>query len=163
MAATRVIEPDRIIDGDDTLELIGRPLRLITSQWSSSPGAVAVFDETTSTLMVGNLATLNRVPDMRDANAKGWRDALVRLESMHCRHLVPAYGPVGTCADIAAFTQYFAALESRVESLLRDGVGLAGLRERCDLPQFAHWDQYETLHPQNASYTYLRLEWSQFE
>ena len=163
MAATRVIEPDRLIDDDETLDLIGRPLRLITSQWSSAPGAVAVYDESTSTLMVGNLVALNRVPDLRDANAKGWRDALVRLESTHCRHLVPAYGPVGTCADIAAFAHYFAALESLVESLLRDGVGLAELRDRCELPQFAHWDQYETLNPQNASHTYLRLERSQFE
>jgi len=163
MAATRVIEPDRIVDGDETLDLIGRPLRLIAPQWSSAPGAVAVFDESTSTLITGNLVSLKRVPDMRDANAKGWDDALVQLKSTRCRHLVPAYGPVGTCADIAAFAQYFAALESRVESLLRGGVGLAELRDRCGLPEFAHWDQYETLHPQNANYTYLRLERSQFE
>jgi hypothetical protein len=163
MAATRVIEPDRIIDGDETLDLIGRPLRLIASQWSSAPGALAVFDETTSTLLSGSLVTLNRVPDLRDANAKGWGDALVRLESTRCRHLVPAYGRVGTCADIAAFARYFTALESRIESLLKDGVSLAELRNRCDLPEFVHWDQYATLHPQNANYTYLRLERSQFE
>ncbi len=75
----------------------------------------------------------------------------------------PAYGPVGTCADIAAFAHYFAALESRVETLMKDGVSLAELRDRCDLPEFARWDQYETLHPQNANHTYLRLERSQFE
>ena len=78
-------------------------------------------------------------------------------------HLVPAYGPVGTCADIATFARYFTALESRVGALMKDGVSLAELRDRCDLPEFSRWDQYESLHRQNANYVYLRLERSQFE
>jgi glyoxylase-like metal-dependent hydrolase (beta-lactamase superfamily II) len=163
MAGTLVVTPDRLIDGDETIELIGRPLRLIAPQWSSAPGAVAVFDEWTSTLIAGNLVTINRVPNLRDANPKGWRDALVQLAAMRCRHLVPVYGPVGSCADIGAFAHYFDALESRVEALLKDGVSLAEVRDRCDLPEFARWDQYETLHPQNANQIYLRLERSQIE
>jgi glyoxylase-like metal-dependent hydrolase (beta-lactamase superfamily II) len=163
MAGTRVVEPDRLIAGGETLELIGRPLRLVAPQWSSAPGAVAVFDEMTSTLIAGSLVSINRIPDMRDANPKAWRDALVDIESTRCRHLVPGYGPIGTCADIAAFGNYLAELESRVGALMKEGLSLAELRNRCDLPQFARWDQYETLHPQNANRTYLRLERSQFE
>ena len=104
MAGTRVVEPDRLIDGDVTLELIGRPLRLIAPPWSSAPGAIAVFDETTSTLIAGSLVSINRIPDMRDADPKAWRDALADIEATRCRHLVPGYGPVGTCADVAAFS-----------------------------------------------------------
>jgi len=163
MAATRVVKPDRVIEGDETLALIGRPLRLIAPQWSSAPGAIAVFDEQTSTLMAGNLISVNRIPNLRDADPKAWHDTLAQLASMRCRHLVPAYGPIGNCADIAAFAQYFAALEGRVEALVKDGVSLAELRDRCNLPEFARWDQYEVLHPQNATYVYLRLERSQFE
>ncbi len=163
MAGTRVLEPDRLITGNVTLELIGRPLQLIAPPWSSAPGAIAVFDEATSTLIAGSLVSINRIPDMRDADPKAWRDALVDIEATRCRHLVPGYGPVGTCTDVAAFGQYFAALESRVEALIGEGVSLAELRNRCDLPQFARWDQYETLHPQNANRTYLRLERSQFK
>ena len=163
MSGTRVVEPDRLIAGDETLDLIGRPLRLIVPPWSSAPGAIAVFDEMTSTLIAGSLVSINRIPDLRDANPTAWRAALVDIESTQCRHLVPGYGPIGTCADVAAFGHYFAELEMRVGELLRQGVGLAELRNQCDLPQFARWDQYETLHPQNANRTYLRLERSQFE
>jgi len=42
-------------------------------------------------------------------------------------------------------------------------VSLAELRNRCNLPEFARWDQYDVLHPQNANYVFLRLERSQFE
>ena len=163
MAATGVVKPDRLIEGDETLVLIGRPLRLIAPEWSSAPGAVAVFDEWTSTLIAGNLVTAGRIPDLRDANAEGWRNALVQLEATRCSHLVPGYGPVGNCADIESFARYLTALENRVAALLKVGVSLAELRDRCDLPEFARWDQYEQRHSQNANYVYLRLERSQFE
>ena len=163
MTATRVVKPNRMIDGGETLNLIGRPLRLIAPPWSSAPGAIAVFDEWTSTLIAGSLVTINRIPDMRDANVKAWRDALVQLESTQCQYLIPGYGPVGNCADIAAFAHYLTVLESRVEVLMKDGVSLAELRDRCDLPEFARWDRYEMQHPKNANYTYLRLERAQFE
>jgi glyoxylase-like metal-dependent hydrolase (beta-lactamase superfamily II) len=163
MALTRVPEPERLIAGDTTLDLIGRPLRLLVPPPSSAPGALAVFDATTATLIAGSLVSIGRIPDLRDADPEAWRAALVELEATHCRHLIPGYGPVGTCADIARFAAYFAALEGRVGALLQQGVSLAALRERCDLPAFARWDQYETLHPANANRTYLRLERSLFE
>jgi glyoxylase-like metal-dependent hydrolase (beta-lactamase superfamily II) len=163
MAGTRVIKPDRLIDRDTTVDLIGRPLRLIAPPWSSAPGAIAVFDRSTSTLIAGNLITIHRVPDMRDAKPKAWRDALRQLQATRCRHLIPGYGPAGNCADIAPFALYFAAVETRVNALLKEGVSLAELRDRCDLPQFSDWDQYETLHPQNANRAYLRLESTQFK
>ena len=120
MAATRVVKPDRLIEGDERLALIGRPLRLIAPKWSSAPGAIAVFDEQTSTLISGNLVLVNRVPNLRDADPKAWRDTLVQLASMRCRYLVPAFGPIGDCADIAAFAHYLAALEDCVEALVKD-------------------------------------------
>jgi glyoxylase-like metal-dependent hydrolase (beta-lactamase superfamily II) len=163
MAGTRVVEPDRLIDGNETLELIGRPLRLLAPPWSSAPGAIAVFDESTSTLMAGNLVLINRVPDLRDADPQAWREALMAIKATRCRHLVPGYGPIGACTDVAALGQYLAQLENRVDALMKQGVSLAELRGRCDLPQFARWDQYEALHVQNASRTYLRLEKAQFK
>jgi hypothetical protein len=54
--------------------------------------------------------------------------------------------------------RYLAELEKRVTALMTEGVGLADLRKRSDLPAFVQWDQYEALHPQNASRTYLRIE-----
>lgn len=163
MAATRVVEPDRLIDGEQMIDLIERRLRLIAPAWSSTPGALAVLDERTSTLIAGNLVSLRRVPDTRDADAEGWRDALTTLRSTRCRHLVPTYGPPGNCADIDVFARYFIRLENHVAKLIQEGVGLAELNERCDLPEYADWDQYEPLHRQNANRTYVRLERALFE
>jgi glyoxylase-like metal-dependent hydrolase (beta-lactamase superfamily II) len=160
MAGTRVIAPDRLIDSDQTIDVTGRILRLIVPAWSSVPGAIAVLDESSSTLIAGTLVSINRIPDLRDADLEAWRDTLALIASMRCPRLVPGYGPVATCADARSLARYFTALETRVAAMLSVGVSLAGLRERTGLSEFASWDQYETLHPQNASRTYLRLEWS---
>jgi len=163
MAATRVVKPDRVIEGGETLQLIGRPVRLIAYRWSSAPGAIAVLDEKTSTLMAGSLVPIDRIPDVRDADPTAWRESLEEIASMRSRRLVPGYGPVGTCADADAVGRYLIALERRVKALMDEGVSLGELRDRCALPEFSAWDQYETLHPQNANRTYLRLERAQFK
>jgi glyoxylase-like metal-dependent hydrolase (beta-lactamase superfamily II) len=163
MDGTRVVTPDRLIDGDLRLELIGRPVRIVAPPWSSTPGSIAVLDESTSTLIAGDLVSIRHVPNLRDADPKAWQVTLGRLAALRCRHLVPGYGPIATCADIAAFARYFEALEARVDALVKAGVGLSELRARSEVPEFAAWDQYDALHQQNASYVYLRLERMQFE
>jgi iron complex outermembrane receptor protein len=45
-------------------------------------------------------------------------EAFVRLASLQCKHLVPGYGPVGTCGDIGALARDFSALNHLVETLL---------------------------------------------
>ncbi len=163
MAGTRVALPDRLIDGDEAIDAIGRRLRVIAPSWSSAPGAVAVFDERTRTLFAGNLVSIRSVPDTRDADARGWRAALPTLAATGCRHLVPSHGPIGRCADIDAFARYLADLEAHVARLLRQGVTLGELEGRSDMPEYASWSGYAALQRRNASRAYLRLERALFD
>lgn len=158
MSGSRVVSPDRLVERTTSLDLIGRPLRIVVPADPSRVGMLAVLDVTTGTLMAGNLVSIGRIPDLRDTAGEGWPDALASLAGTRCAHLVPAYGRLGNCADIALLDRYFAALDQRVRELLREGVGLAELAARCELPRFASWDRYPDLHMQNANRAYLRLE-----
>jgi glyoxylase-like metal-dependent hydrolase (beta-lactamase superfamily II) len=158
MEGTRVALPDREIDGDLALDVIGRRLRLIAPPRSSAPGAIAVLDERTSTLIAGSIVSIDNVPDTRDGDPRGWRDALGILAATRCRHLVPGYGPAARCSDIQRLARYFNDLEQRVAALLREGVGLAELGGRSDLPEYGAWGRYDALHRSNAARAYLRLE-----
>jgi glyoxylase-like metal-dependent hydrolase (beta-lactamase superfamily II) len=157
LAGTSVVVPDRIVESGGPLDAIGRPLRLIAPAGAAS-GQLAVYDETTGTLFAGALASVDHLPDLRDTDGVPWLDALAELRATGCRHLVPAFGRTGSCADIAQVARYFTALDERVRSLLAAGVGLADVARRCDLPEFAGLDGYAMLHAQNAHRTYLRLE-----
>jgi glyoxylase-like metal-dependent hydrolase (beta-lactamase superfamily II) len=163
MASTTLIVPDRLIEGDETIDAIGRPLRVIAPAWSSAPGAVAVLDPRSATLFAGSLVSVHAVPDTRDANARGWRDALRTLAATRCRHLVPSHGPVGRCSDIESFSQYFSDLEDRVGALLRGGTGLAEIGASAALPRYSGWGRYQELQRANANRAYLRLERALFD
>ncbi len=163
MEGSRVVRPDRLIDATRRVDVIGRPLMLIASTGSSAPGALSVLDETSGTLIAGSVVAIDSVPDMRDGDVGAWMAALAALKETHCAHLVPAHGRIGTCADIGALERYFEALDSQIRGLLRAGVGLAELRDRAELPQFAQWERYRDLHVANANRAYLRLERLGFE
>jgi len=158
MVGTRVVTPDRTVTKTTIIDVIGRPLRLIAPRDSSSPGALAVYDAKSRTLIAGDLVTIDRIPDMRDADGNPWRAALAALAATGCRHLIPALGNPGTCADIRRLDGYFAALDERVRDLLASGVGLADVARRAEMPQFARWDGYAALHAANANRAYLAVE-----
>lgn len=162
MAGSRVVQPDRLVDESQPLDIIGRRLTLIAPGGREAPGTLALWDATTGTLIGGSLVSIDRVPDLRDGDGKGWPDALAALKATQCSHLVPALGRIGSCADIDALARYFSALDGRVRTLLAEGVGLAELPARCDLPEFAAWDGYASLHVQNANRAYLRMEREMF-
>ena len=158
MAGSRVVTPDLTMTQTTMIDVIGRPLRLIAPASASSPGALAVYEAATRTLIAGDLATIDRIPDLRDADGKPWREALAALAATRCRHLVPSLGKLGSCADLVALDRYFAALDERVRELVGAGVGLADVAQRAELPQFAGWDGYQQLHASNANRAYLAVE-----
>jgi len=162
MAGTRIVVPDRLVAGSATIDPVGRPLRLLAPARGSAPGALAVFDAATQTLVAGSIGAVDAVPDMRDSDGEDWREALALLAGTRCRHLIPAHGPPADCAALAALDGYFVALDERVRQLFDEGVGLAAVGERSELPRFSGWDGYATLHRANANRVFLRVERATF-
>ena len=158
MVGSRIVTPDRIVTTSMTLDVIGRPLRIIAPASASSPGALAIFDAATRTLFAGSLVTIERIPDLRDAEGRPWRNGLAVLAATRCRHLVPALGRLGTCADIAPLDRYFAALDRRARDLVASGAGLADVASRAEMPEYAAWNGYATLHAANANRAFLAVE-----
>jgi len=162
-AGTRIIRPDRLLERDEVLDLIGRRLHLIASEWSSAPGALAVYDDASATLITGDSVLIGRVPDLREADMQGWQDLLDRLKATQCKLLVPGHGPIGQCASIDTFAAYLSALDARIALLLKSGLALSDLAGRIDLPEFAQWDEYAAVHSRNAQRLYLMRERQAFD
>jgi glyoxylase-like metal-dependent hydrolase (beta-lactamase superfamily II) len=163
MEGTRIVTPDRLVDATTSLDAIGRTLVVIAPRDASAPGALAVLDPLTRTLFAGSMVSVDYIPDMRDSDGRDWRNGLAVLASTHCIHLVPSYGTIGDCTAIASVDRYFEGLDACVRRLFAKGVGLAEVPTRCDLPEFAAWDGYATLHRANASRAFLRIERASFD
>lgn len=163
MAGSRVVRPDRGVGPGpaEVGEVIGRPLRLLgfgPQAHSSGPGDLALLDEVSGTLFAGGLLDAGTIPDVQDADFTGWREALAELRRLPLRRIVPGHGPLSPPVLIEHIARYLDALEARTAALLAAGTPLSEVADASDLPDFAGWDQYDTIHRRNASVVFLRQE-----
>lgn len=158
LARTALYKPDQLFDEPHTLELIGRPLRVLSYGHSSGPGDIAVFDDATGTLFAGGLLDAGRVPDIQDSDLAGWRGALAALRALAPRRVVPGHGAPGDVALIDGVERYLAQLETKVRAMVQAGASLLGAADEAELPDYAGWDQYDVIHRRNASVAFLRFE-----
>ena len=158
MRGTAMYVADQTFDATHTLDLIGRPLRVLHFGHSSGPGDSAVFDEQSGVLFAGGLLDHERIPDIQDADLTGWRRALEQLRALPIRRIVPGHGPATVPTLIDSVQRYLQQLETRTRALLQGGTSLADAIDAANLPEFSRWDQYDTIHRRNASIAYLRFE-----
>ena len=93
---------------------------------------------------------------MQDSDLDGWTRALRALHDLPLRVIVPGHG-LATPAVIDSIERYLAQLRAR---LLEPGRRrqLSEVPDAAPLPEFARWDQYETIHRPNASILFVRFE-----
>lgn len=163
MQGSKVVVPDRLVDGSRTLHVGRRKIELLFDGWASTPGDLAVFDRQTGTLFAGGLVVAGRVPSLHDANLKGWIAALTRLRKLPIRAIVPGFGPIGDgVEEIDQTLAYLQQLDVAVRTSYRNGESLIEAINDVHLPAFESLRQYATVHPQNVQTAYRQLEDADF-
>ena len=158
MQGSRLVLPTRLVETSTTLAVAGLSLELLHFGWGSTPGDLAVFDPASGVLFTGALVSNQRIPDLRDSDFKGWLSALDQIESIPCRVVVPAYGPIVAPVGIERTRGYLLALDLEVQRLYQSGASLMEAVDGADLPAYRHWDMYPAAHRRNVLQRYLQLE-----
>ena len=161
MRGTTMFVPDRTFADPleiDAAALIGRPIQVLYFGHSSGPGDIAVYDPRTRTLFAGGLLDAQRIPDVIDSDLVRWGEALRSLQALPVEVVVPGHGPSGSKRVITQVERYLEQLTTRVRALLKAGAPLSEVPDSTALPDFASWDQYDTVHRRNAALVYLRYE-----
>jgi glyoxylase-like metal-dependent hydrolase (beta-lactamase superfamily II) len=158
IAGTVMYQADQTFDATHTLALAGRALRVLYFGHSSGPGDIAVLDEGSGVVFAGGLLDAGRVPDIQDSDLPGWRRALQSLRALAQKTLVPGHGPASPPTLIDTVETYLVQLETKIRAVVASGASLLEVAEAGELPQYASWDQYDTIHRRNASVAYLRFE-----
>ncbi len=159
MQGSTMFEPDAVFDDGFVVDGIGRRVRVLYFGHSSGPGDIAVFDEPSGVLFGGGLVDVDRIPDVQDGRLPAWHDALRALGREPVRRVVGGHGPAAPAAAIAATDRYLDRLETRVRALLVADTPLSEVADRSDLPEYAAFDAYDTIHRRNASVLFVRLEY----
>lgn len=158
MRGTAMYRADAVFDETTTDESTGRPVRLLHFGHSSGPGDIAVLDERSGVVFAGGLLERRRIPDVQDGRLERWRQALTELAALPPSQVVPGHGPASPPSSIAETDRYLASLEARLLELVAAGVPLSEVADATLLPEYRHWDQYETIHRRNAAILFVRLE-----
>jgi glyoxylase-like metal-dependent hydrolase (beta-lactamase superfamily II) len=160
MQGTAMFKPDGLLDGPavQDISVIGRPLQVLHFGHSSGPGDVAVWDPLHRVLFAGGLVDVQRIPDIQDSELPAWLQALDALQALQPVVVVPGHGPAAGIEALAAQKSYLQQLHAKVQGLLESGASLLDVPTLAELPAFAHWAQYDTIHRRNASVLFVRLE-----
>ena len=158
MQGTAMFKPDHEYEVSHEIDSIGRRVQVLYHGHSSGPGDVAVFDVQSGVLFAGGLLDQSRIPDVQDSELEGWTHALQSLRQLPIKSVVPGHGPVASRQLIDTVDHYLAQLQGRLLELLQSGAALSEVPDAASLPEFARWDQYETIHRRNASVLFVRFE-----
>ena len=161
MRGTTMFKPDITFTdplGIDAAVLIGRPIQVLYYGHSSGPGDIAVYDPRSRTLFAGGLLDSKRIPDVIDGELPRWSEALRTLQALPAEVIVPGHGPEGGKRMVGLVERYLDQLTTRVRALQSGGAPLSEVPDSTLLPEFAGWDQYDTVHRRNAALVYLRYE-----
>jgi glyoxylase-like metal-dependent hydrolase (beta-lactamase superfamily II) len=107
--ASERLRPDRVIDADETIDLIGRPLSVFVERRAVTAADLWVWDPAGRVLAAGDLVTLP-VPFLDTACPAGWRAALDRLAARPAAWVVPGHGRPLTAAEFGRWRGAFHAL-----------------------------------------------------
>jgi glyoxylase-like metal-dependent hydrolase (beta-lactamase superfamily II) len=163
MRGTRLVLPERSVEGPTTLQVAGLQLELLHFGWAATPGDLAVLHRASGALFAGALVSAGRVPLLRDGKLGQWRAALDALAQVPSRVLVPAHGAVSTPLAIAATGDYLRALDDKARELFQSGRSLLEAVDEGELPAYAGWAGYPALHRKNIHQRYLEYELEELE
>jgi quinoprotein relay system zinc metallohydrolase 2 len=159
--AVRIIAPTLLVDTEKTLDLGGRPLRLIA--WSPAAHTdcdLTVLDETTGVLFAGDLVFLQHIPVL-DGSVTGWLSAIQRLERLPARVVVPGHG-----GQIAPWPQalnderrYLSVLAQDTRREIAEGTPLERAVGNIANSERDRWQLFDDYNSRNATAAFSELEW----
>ena len=159
-ADTRLVKPDRYVEGNEEIVLGGVTLKLIFNGKAHSDGDQSVLVEPDGVLLIGDLIFEGRVPYVGDANTKVWLEQLKEMEQGKLTAMVPGHGPMSKKPQevIKLTVKYIEYLREKMGKAVEDMTPFDEAYEATDWGDFIHLPAFEAANRKNAYQVYLSME-----
>ncbi len=159
-SADQVIGPDLRVDGELSLDLGGRTLRLRAWPTAHTDCDLTVYDERTGTLWTGDLLFRERLPAL-DGNLTGWLAAIDELARFKAQFVVPGHGSLTSDLEGSLRRErgYLQALYDGVRGELGEGRSMQDAIDKVALTERDRWSLWQDVHPRNVARAYQELQW----
>ncbi len=157
---TRLVEPDHVVDGRETLDLGGVTVRMDYAGPAHSEGDMTVWVEEDRTFFAGDLIFEGRVPWLGDANTGRWLELLEEMDAEEVDALVPGHGPQAREPNeaLALTRRYIAEVRRIMAEGVEDLMSFEETYEAADWSEFEDLPAFEQAHRRNAYQVYLEVE-----
>ena len=153
-----IVLPDMEVEGQATLDLGDRPLRLRAWPTAHTDNDLTVLDEATGTLFAGDLLFSEHLPVL-DGSLLGWLAVMEDLAAIPAERVVPGHGPASMPWPAALGPQrdYLTGLRDVLRAQIAAGADIAEAVESVPPPE--GWVRVDAFHRRNATAAFAELEW----
>ena len=157
---TRLVRPDRVIQGEHRFRLGGIDFQLNYLGSAHSDGDLTMYVVQEGVLFPGDIIFEGRIPFVGDADTKRWLAALERMETAGLEALVPGHGPAARDpqAAIAGTREYLAYLREVMGAAVDQLQDFDSAYSAADWSRFDRLPAFEAANRRNAFQVYLSLE-----
>jgi len=157
---TKVVLPDRSVDGTADIDLGGRVLTLAAYPTAHTNNDLTVYDHQSDSLWMGDLVFLEHVPAL-DGSINGWIAVLQGLAQTPVGAIIPGHGRlVAPHPDgLQPTLEYLMALREQVRTALDQGESLQTTIHHAGADLQGDWQMFEAFNARNATNAYVELEW----
>lgn len=157
---TRIVTPDRYLDGDTSFRLGGITFRVLAVGPAHTAEDLMLLVEEEGVLFAGDLMFAGRVPFVGDADSRSWLLAVERLVEMKPRIVVGGHGPASADAarDLALTRDYLRFLREAMGRAVEQMQDFEAAYAATDWSRFSALPAFEAANRRNAFNTYLRME-----
>jgi glyoxylase-like metal-dependent hydrolase (beta-lactamase superfamily II) len=157
---TRIIPPDRTLEGETGFKLGGLTFRLIPAGPAHTPEDLMMLVEEEGVLFAGDLIFAGRIPYVGDADSRAWLAALDRLAARPPLRIVTGHGPPSKdgSADLAMTRDYLRFLREQMAQAVDEMLEFNEAYARIDWSRFRTMPAFDAANRRNAFNTFVLME-----
>lgn len=162
---TRIVHPDRYLQGEERFTLGGVDIRVVDVGSAHSEGDLVLFVETDGVLFSGDIIFQNRIPFLGSSSSAEWLAVLIEMEKTDAVVIVPGHGKAAESPrQIVSLTKnYLAYVRESMQQAVADWVPFDQAYEATDWGDFIEYPAFLEANRRNAYGIYLSLEQESLE
>lgn len=119
---TKVILPNKLLKGDETLKIGGMKFSLYHPEHAHTKGDIAIYLPEERVLITGDILFYLRTPGFQDASPLGNQKALHNLKKLAINKIIPGHGPITDKSGLSYMSNYIDILHHQVKHYLKKGL-----------------------------------------
>jgi len=157
---TRIVEPDRYVQGEERFTLGGVNIRVVDVGSAHSEGDLVLFVENDAVLFSGDIVFQGRIPFLGTSSSAEWLEVLNEMEKFDVVAIVPGHGAAAESPrEIVALTrEYLSFVRASMQQAVAEWIPFDEAYEATDWGDFIEYPAFLEANRRNAYGIYLSLE-----